>query len=94
VYLNGSIVCDLGGVHGDSEGTCTSATLSLSPGDVNLEVFYADIENVAAALTFGVTTENITGAPPTGVPEPFTLSIFGAGLASAVALRRRKKAKA
>jgi hypothetical protein len=31
---------------------------------------------------------------PTGVPEPFTLSIFGAGVAGAVALRRRKKASA
>jgi hypothetical protein len=28
------------------------------------------------------------------VPEPFTLSLFGAGLAGAVALRRRKKSKA
>jgi hypothetical protein len=28
------------------------------------------------------------------VPEPFTLSLFGAGLAGAVAMRRRKKAKA
>jgi PEP-CTERM motif len=33
-------------------------------------------------------------APPTNVPEPFTLSLFGAGLAGAAALRRRKKAKA
>jgi len=28
--------------------------------------------------------------PPTGAPEPFTLSIFGAGLAGAAAMRRRK----
>jgi hypothetical protein len=33
-------------------------------------------------------------APPTNVPEPLTLSVFGAGIAGAVALRRRKKAKA
>jgi hypothetical protein len=31
------------------------------------------------------------GAPPTGVPEPLTLSLFGAGLAGAVAMRRKKK---
>jgi hypothetical protein len=34
------------------------------------------------------------GPVSTSVPEPFTLSIFGAGAAGAVALRRRKKAKA
>jgi hypothetical protein len=31
---------------------------------------------------------------PSPVPEPLTLSLFGAGLAGAAALRRRKKAKA
>jgi PEP-CTERM motif len=32
--------------------------------------------------------------PSTGVPEPLTLSLFGAGLAGAVALRRRKARRA
>jgi hypothetical protein len=31
--------------------------------------------------------------PPARVPEPITLSLFGAGLAGAAAMRRRKKAK-
>lgn len=30
-------------------------------------------------------------APPTGAPEPVTISLFGAGLAGAAAMRRRKK---
>ena len=32
--------------------------------------------------------------PPRGVPEPLTLSLFGAGLAGAIAAGRRRKAKA
>lgn len=39
----------------------------------------------------GSITYNYT--PPAGVPEPITLSVFGAGLAGAAALRRRKKAQ-
>ena len=29
--------------------------------------------------------------PPTGVPEPMSLALFGAGLAGAAAMRRRAK---
>jgi len=91
VYLNGSLVCDLGGVHPDAPGTCTSGVLPA--GANSLELFYADLENTQAALTFGVTTAGISGGPPpTNVPEPFTLSMVGAGLAGVAAMRRRKKA--
>jgi hypothetical protein len=34
---------------------------------------------------------NTVTAPPTGVPEPLTISLFGAGLAGAAWLGRRKK---
>jgi hypothetical protein len=37
--------------------------------------------------------EVILVAEATTVPEPITLSIFGAGLAGVVAIRRRKKTK-
>jgi hypothetical protein len=58
--------------------------------------FYS-IDPTTGASTF-LTGQNpavglVYGLAPT-VPEPFTLSIFGAGLAGAAALRRRRKAKA
>lgn len=76
VYLDGKIVCDLGGVHPDSPGTCTSGTLAA--GSNNLELFFADIHQTASALTFDVTTSGVTGSP---TPEPGTAVLFVLGLA-------------
>jgi hypothetical protein len=55
------------------------------------------IGNATSTYTYTTTfTYNYTPnavVPPTSVPEPFTLSIFGAGLAGAFATRRRKTKK-
>jgi hypothetical protein len=36
---------------------------------------------------------NVSTRSQTSVPEPATLALFGAGIAGAAAMRRRKKAK-
>ena len=87
-YLDGQVVCDLGGVHADSPGTCVSPFI-INAGPHDLDVFFVDINNVQSGLTFGIDTVGVTTTST--VPEPFTLSLFGAGLAGAAAMRRRKK---
>jgi hypothetical protein len=75
-YLDGQLVCDLGGVHGSTAGTCVSP-FTIAAGDHSLEVFFVDINNVQSGLTFGVTTQGVTTNP---VPEPVTLAVFGTAL--------------
>jgi hypothetical protein len=66
-----------------SNGLPPSAFYSIDP-TTGASTFLAG-QDSAVGLVYGL-------APP--IPEPFTLSIFGAGVAGAVALRRRKKAEA
>jgi hypothetical protein len=52
--------------------------------------FYAVPQELLVS-SFTVNSEVDVAAATTPVPEPITLSLFGAGLAGAVAMRRRKK---
>jgi len=91
-YLDGQVVCDLGGVHASSAGSCITPT-DYSPGDYSLEVFFVDINNVQSGLYFDVTSADVITTDPSDVPEPASLTLFGAGLfglGSLVVLRRRK----
>ncbi|MGH8318336.1 MAG: PEP-CTERM sorting domain-containing protein [Steroidobacteraceae bacterium] len=91
-YLNGQLVCDLGGVHPITNGTCVSP-FDVSAGTSFLQVFFVDINNVQSGLTFGVQTAGVT---ITNVPEPGSLALFGAGLLGVLVLfmRRRRLADA
>jgi hypothetical protein len=78
VYLDGVIVCQLGGAHGNTPGVCTSS--SLTAGSHTLQLFYVDLDRTAASLTFSITTAGIGGGPPaTPVPPPVVLTLAGLG---------------
>lgn len=89
-YLDGSVVCSLGGVHALSTGECVTP-FDIAAGPHTLNVFFVDLHQVQSGLTFGITTEDITTVP-TSVPEPAELGLFGAGLAliGLFAVRRRR----
>lgn len=80
MYLDGTIVCDLGGVHGSTPLTCTSG--ALSAGSHTLQLFYSDLNPPNATLNFSITTSGITGTPvPPGTPAPPSILLTLAGLA-------------
>lgn len=49
--------------------------------------------NLGAADNVGLILDDVSLSTATAVPEPMTLSIVSAGVAGAIAMRRRKKAK-
>ena len=75
-YLDGKVVCDLGGIHADSPGTCVTP-FNIAAGAHNLQVFFVDLNTVQSGLTFDVTTQDVTVTP---VPEPSTWLLMGMGL--------------
>jgi hypothetical protein len=88
-YLDGQVVCDLGGVHGNSAGTC-APPFDVTAGAHSLEVFFVDMNNVQSGLTFDVTTVGVTTTGTgSAVPEPGALALFGTALAGLVILRRK-----
>jgi hypothetical protein len=70
-YIDGSLVCSDGGVHGSSGVPCTTPTVSA--GNHTFDLFFVDINQTQSGLTFDITTTGVTtapsGPPPAGAPE-------------------------
>jgi fibro-slime domain-containing protein len=63
VYLDGNVVCDLGGVHPVTPGSCDT-NVPIGAGDHALNLFFSDLNVSQSGLIFDVTTANATTMPP------------------------------
>lgn len=96
--VDGTIVAQEGGIHGVSAAASSSATLGI--GAHTIELFYVDRNVTGAGLYFDITTQDITVTPPvvtpppvnppTGVPEPMSIALLGAGLIGVAVTRMRR----
>ena len=87
-YLDGNLVCSLGGVHGFSYGSCVTP-FNIAAGPHSLLVFFDDLNAVQSGFYFDVTTANVVTNE--GVPAPGALALMGLGLAALGGIRRRKR---
>lgn len=90
-FLDGHEVCDLGGVHSATAGTCVSP-FDISAGTHKLAVFFVDINQVQSGLVFDVITTGVTTTPTSGVPEPgiWTMMLAGFSMLGFVMRRSRR----
>jgi hypothetical protein len=79
-YIDGQLVCSDGGVHGSASVPCTTPTVSA--GQHTFDLYFVDINQTQAGLTFSINSTGVTtGPPPNTAPE-----IEPASLASGLSL--------
>jgi hypothetical protein len=67
-YIDGQVVCSDGGVHGSASVPCTTPTISA--GNHTFDLYFVDINQSQAGLTFSInSTGVITTPPPPSAPE-------------------------
>jgi hypothetical protein len=92
---SGLIIGDLHDFSNDGTQFFTSTNLSSNPTFLSVTEgstgSLQDDTTIAGIRTTGFKNSATLNAVTTAVPEPFTLSVFGAGVIGAAAMRRRKK---
>ena len=92
VYINGSLVIDLGGVHAEESQSVNLDLLGLTAGsNYSMDIFFAERHTSGSNFRIETNIASIV-TEPEAVPEPGSLALFGmgvAGLAFAVARRRK-----
>jgi hypothetical protein len=87
-YIDGQVVCDDGGVHASSSVPCS--TPIIDAGDHSFDLFFVDINQVQAGLTFSITTQGVT---INSTPEPASLVLFGSAIAGLPVIQRWRRRK-
>lgn len=89
VFINNSLVIDLGGVHGPLDASVDLDTLGLTVGETyDLDLFFAERRETGSS--FKIET-SIASLQSTSVPEPGMLTLLGLGLLGLGSRRLRKR---